>query len=119
MTRIFRMLPIVVCDIENLKRNLLLFTQIKDLGIPTILAINMADRMERKAISLNIEEMEVKLETKIALISSRKNEGFDNLKELITNYASTLPQHSVWMRPVIAPDYFDRLKKSFSQSGSI
>jgi ferrous iron transport protein B len=43
---------IVVTDVENLKRNLLLFTQIKDLEIPTILVINMADRMEYKGITL-------------------------------------------------------------------
>src|SRR5690554_4525682 len=77
---------VVVADVENLKRNLLLFTQIKDLGIPTILAINMADRMQRKAISIDIEQMEARLETKIALISSRKKTGFDQLKELIENY---------------------------------
>ena len=33
---------VVVTDVENLKRNLLLFTQIKDLEIPTILVINMS-----------------------------------------------------------------------------
>jgi ferrous iron transport protein B len=103
---------IVVADVENLKRNLLLFTQIKDLGIPTILAINMADRMKRKAISIDIETLEEKLETKIALISSRKNEGFDNLKELINNYKhlSTVPCVNA---SVIAPEYFDRLRKAF------
>ncbi|WP_439129602.1 FeoB small GTPase domain-containing protein, partial [Polaribacter sp.] len=36
---------LVVADIENLKRNLLLFSQIKDLEIPTVLAINMVDQM--------------------------------------------------------------------------
>ena len=45
---------VVVSDVENLKRNLLLFTQIKDLEIPTILVINMADRMAYKGISLDI-----------------------------------------------------------------
>jgi len=103
---------IVVTDIENLKRNLLLFTQIKDLGIPTILAINMADRMKRKAISLDVELLEQKLETKIALISSRKNTGFDNLKELITSYGllSTKPCVNA---SSISPEYFDRLRKAF------
>ena len=103
---------VVVCDIENLKRNLLLFTQIKDLGIPTILAINMSDRMKRKAISLNIPGLEKRLETKIALISSRKNSGFNELKDLITNYKhlSTKPCVDA---SVIAPDYFDRLKRTF------
>ena len=37
---------VVVSDVENLKRNLLLFTQIKDLEIPVILVINMADRID-------------------------------------------------------------------------
>ena len=39
---------LVVADIENLKRNLLLFSQIKDLEIPTVLAINMVDQMSKK-----------------------------------------------------------------------
>lgn len=39
---------VVVTEVENLKRNLLLFTQIKDLEIPTILVINMSDRMQKK-----------------------------------------------------------------------
>ncbi|GHC45133.1 ferrous iron transport protein B [Ulvibacter litoralis] len=103
---------IVVSEIENLKRNLLLFTQIKDLGIPTILAVNMADRMERKAISLDVERLEQKLETKIALISSRKNTGFDTLKELITNHA-TISTKPCLNASAIAPEYFDRLRKVF------
>lgn len=103
---------VLVCEVENLKRNLLLFTQIKDLGIPTILAINMADRMKRKAISLNIPEMEQKLKTKIALISSRKNEGFDTLKQYIENY-HTLSTEPCLNASVIAPEYFNRLQKAF------
>ena len=103
---------VVVADIENLKRNLLLFTQIKDLGIPTILAINMSDRMKRKAISLDVPLLEEKLKTKIALISSRKNLGFDYLKELIENYnqLSTKPSLDA---SSISPEYFDRLRKAF------
>ena len=41
---------LVVADVENLKRNLLLFSQIKDLEIPTVLAINMVDQMQKKGI---------------------------------------------------------------------
>lgn len=103
---------VVISDVENLKRNLLLFTQIKDLGIPTILAINMADRMERKAISLDVEEMEERLNTKIALISSRKNKGIDTLKALIADYKSLSTEPCV-NASVIAPAYFDRLRKAF------
>jgi len=105
-------IAVVVSDVENLKRNLLLFTQIKDLEIPTILVINMADRMQYKGISLDIDYLEEHLQTKIALISTRKNEGIDNLKQLITNYknASTTPCLDIRN---IDTDYFKNLNIAF------
>ena len=77
---------VVVTDVENLKRNLLLFTQVKDLGIPTILVINMADQMKRKGISLNIPFLEEALDTKIALVSTRQDKGLEVLKDAILNF---------------------------------
>ena len=103
---------IVVSDVENLKRNLLLFTQIKDLEIPTILVINMADRMRRKGISLDIPFLEKELNTKIALVSARKNQGIDELKKLIESYKS-LSTVSCVDALSFAPDYFSRLQKAF------
>ncbi len=103
---------VVVSDVENLKRNLLLFTQIKDLEIPSILVINMADRMKYKGISLNIEHLEKELKTKIALISTRKNQGIDNLKQLIANYKNLSIEPCV-NASEIDKDYFDKLRKAF------
>lgn len=103
---------VVVSDIENLKRNLLLFTQIKDLEIPTILVINMADRMQRKAISLDIELMEQELNTKVVLVSARKNTGVDELKNAITNYKNLTSTPCV-NASSIDPVYFDALKKAY------
>ena len=103
---------VVVSDVENLKRNLLLYTQIKDLEIPTILVINMSDRMTYKGIQLDIPHLEQELQTKIALISTRKNKGIDQLKELITNYKelSITPCLSA---SEIDTEYFDKLRKAF------
>ena len=103
---------LVVTDVENLKRNLLLFTQIKDLEIPTILVINMADRMEHKGITLNIPYLEEHLKTKIALISSRKGFGIDELKKLITTY-KTISSEPCLNASVIDTEYFDSLRKAF------
>ena len=105
-------LAVVVSDVENLKRNLLLFTQIKDLKIPSILVINMSDVMARKGISLNIPKLEEKLHTKIALISTRKNTGIDDLKNLIENYR-VLPKNQCLDATTIDTDYFQRLEKAF------
>lgn len=103
---------VVISDVENLKRNLLLFTQIKDLGIPTILAINMADRMERKGISLDVDLLEEHLKTKVVLVSARKNRGIDDLKEAIINYQHISNEPCV-NASVVAPEYFERLRKAF------
>ena len=103
---------LVVTDVENLKRNLLLFTQIKDLEIPTILVINMADRMEYKGISLDIPFLEEKLKTKIALVSSRKGTGIEALKQLIVNYKS-IPKEPCLNASVIDEEYFEALRKTF------
>ena len=103
---------LVVTDVENLKRNLLLFTQIKDLEIPTILVINMADRMKFKGITLDIPYLEDHLKTKIALISSRKGYGIDELKKLIISYRS-ISNEPCLSASVIDPDYFNSLRKAF------
>ena len=103
---------VVVSDVENLKRNLLLFTQIKDLEIPTILVINMSDRMTYKGISLDIGYLEEQLETKIALISTRKNKGIDELKELITNYKDLSSKPCMAASSIDEP-YFENLRKTF------
>jgi len=103
---------VVVTDVENLKRNLLLFTQIKDLQIPTVLAINMSDRMAYKGISLDIEHLEKEFNTKIALISTRKNIGISELKERITNYKE-LSTEPCLDTTVIDPAYFETLEKAF------
>nr|WP_288982471.1 ferrous iron transport protein B [uncultured Allomuricauda sp.] len=105
---------VVISDVENLKRNLLLFTQIKDLKIPSILVINMADRMDRKGISLDVEAMEKKLDTKIALVSTRKNTGIDRIKELIADYKS-ISSKPILDTSRISPEYFERLKSTFPQ----
>jgi len=103
---------VLISDVENLKRNLLLFTQIKDLKIPTILVINMSDRMIRKGITINIPLLEQHLNTSIALISTRKNKGIQHLKDLINNYRD-LSLKPCLDTSTIDEDYFKRLKKAF------
>lgn len=110
--KLFPDVAVVVADVENLKRNLLLFTQIKDLEIPVILVINMADRMERRGISLDIPYLEEKFKTKIALVSTRKGTGIEELKELIVNYKS-LSTEPCLNASSIDPEYFDGLRRAF------
>jgi len=106
---------IVVVEVENLKRNLLLFSQIKDLEIPTILAINMADQMDRKGISIDVALLKEELKTEIVLISARKKIGIDTLKKEIQNYANWNLEPVIKISDRIDADFFNEIKTSFSE----
>ncbi|WBX76830.1 ferrous iron transport protein B [Tenacibaculum ovolyticum] len=110
---------VIVADVENLKRNLLLFSQIQDLEIPMILAINMADQLERKGISIDIENLEKELQTKVVLISARNNQGITDLKEEIINY-KTLKKYSNFkeISNKIDAEYFNALSKKSANFSS-
>ena len=103
---------VVVADIENLKRNLLLFSQIKDLEIPSILVINMADQLKSKGIEIDLDKLEQEFDTKVVLLSARKNFGFDQLKSEITNYRN-LSNKPAFDINEIDPEYFYNLQKTF------
>ncbi len=105
---------IVVAEVENLKRNLLLFSQIKDLGIPTVLVINMADRMQKNGISLDVESLSKELGTKVILSSVRNNSGISEIKQSIEDI-DAISTDSFLDITEVSPEYFERLKKLFPQ----
>ena len=102
---------VVVADVENLKRNLLLFSQVKDLEIPVVLALNMADQLERKGISIDISALEHELKTKTVLISARKNQGIEQLKKAIENCTEVSSEHPLFsINHTIDTAYFKEIK---------
>ena len=48
---------VVVVDASNLERNLLLFTQVLDLGVPVTMALNMTDVADKKGLVIDIEKL--------------------------------------------------------------
>lgn len=75
---------IVVLDSTNLERNLLLFTQIYDLGLDTALLLNMTDVAARNGFEINIEDLEQAFpNTKIIRTNARIGTGIPELKEWI------------------------------------
>ncbi|MCF6169084.1 ferrous iron transport protein B [Lutibacter sp.] len=106
---------VVIVDIENIKRNLLLFTQIKDLQIPSILVINMIDQMKRKGISIDVQQLEEKLHTKIVLASARKKIGIEQLKLAILNYKKLDNKPIGQISNRIDKEYFSNLKEAFKE----
>jgi ferrous iron transport protein B len=108
-------LVVVVAEVENLKRNLLLFSQIKDLKIPTLLAINMEDQMHRKGISININKLKEELKSEVVLISVRKKNGIDKLKKEILNYKNWDTSPIANISDKIDAKFFKEVKNVFPE----
>jgi len=76
---------VVVADSTNLRRNLLLYTQVADLGIPLVLALNMTDMATKEGIDINVDKLSERLGVQVVPISARSNTGLDQLKQAISN----------------------------------
>ncbi|MDH5609309.1 MAG: ferrous iron transport protein B [Cyclobacteriaceae bacterium] len=75
---------IVVVDASNLERNMLLFTQVYDLGLPTILVLNMVDVARKNGITINHEKIrELFHGTPVFQVIARTGEGMEAVKEEI------------------------------------
>lgn len=103
---------VVITDIENLKRNLLLFSQIKDLEIPTILVVNMSDQISRRGIKIDVKKLKEKLNTDVILVSTRKNSGVSDLKKTLADYRK-LSIKPFLDTKIIDKEYFESLKLAF------
>jgi ferrous iron transport protein B len=103
-------LVVVILDASNLKRNLLLYTQVADLKIPTIIALNMMDMAVKAGIEIQINALAVQLGVPVIPISARKVEGVDKLKQAISfSNKVALQESSIDVR-AIAPGLIDSIR---------
>jgi ferrous iron transport protein B len=101
---------VFIADASNLKRNLLLFTQVCDLGCPAILALNMMDVAERRGIIYDTGILEQQLGVPVVPINARKKLGIDTLKQVLADKLPTEPQTYFSMEKV-NPDLLNMLCK--------
>ena len=86
-----------IVDGTNLERNLYLTTQLTELGIPVVVAINMMDVVEKNGDKIHVDELSRQLGCKIVEISALKGTGITEAAEAAVKAAEgakTIPQHS-------------------------
>ena len=84
-------------DGTNLERNLYLTTQLTELGIPVVVAVNMMDVVRKNGDKINIAELSRQLGCKVMEISALKGEGIMEAAEAAINAAKTaktIPMHT-------------------------
>lgn len=86
-----------IVDATNLERNLYLTTQLTELGIPVVIALNMMDLVKKSGDKIDVEELSRQLGCKVVEISALKGSGImEAAEEAIkaANGTKTIPQHS-------------------------
>ncbi|MCR4337747.1 MAG: ferrous iron transport protein B [Candidatus Omnitrophica bacterium] len=99
----------VVCvvDAGNLERNLYLVSQIQDLGLPMIVALNMMDEVERQGRDIDIVKLSQRLGVPVVPIVANQNQGIEDLKRIIAEGVDAYYQRA-WK---MAPDLEDEMKQ--------
>ena len=85
-----------IIDGSNLERNLYLTTQLLEIGLPVVIAINMMDVVRKNGDKIDIEKLSLALGCPVVEISALKNEGIDKLINAAIEAASTKakePEH--------------------------
>lgn len=86
-----------IIDGTNLERNLYLTTQLTELGIPVVVAVNMMDVVRKNGDQININDLATRLGCKVVEISALKGDGIAEAAEIAINAAisgKTVPQHT-------------------------
>jgi len=92
-------LVIVVADAANLKRNLLLFSEVKDLGIPVLLVLNMMDMAGKAGLQIDLAALSRNLGVPVMTTNARAGEGIHDLKQKIASVLTEKPA-------ALTPDLF-------------
>ena len=86
-----------IVDATNLERNLYLTTQLVEIGIPVVIALNMMDLVRKKGDKINVAELSRQLGCKVVEISALKSDGIEAAADAAIDAAKntkTIPQHT-------------------------
>ena len=101
---------IIVADASNLKRSLLLCLQVIDLGIPTVLAVNMIDLLERSKLKLDSVRLAAELGVPVIAVNARDRKGLLEIKQAL--FQDQVAEPKVFDNPEIQyPELSELLKK--------
>lgn len=71
---------VYILEALSIKRGLLLFQQIQDLGIPILLVVNQIDQAQRRGINIDIEQLSKELNVTVLQANAKENQGIEELR---------------------------------------
>lgn len=105
---------VYILEALSLKRGLLLFQQIQDLGIPMILIVNQIDQAERRGITIDIQKFSEALGIKIIQTNAKEQIGINEVREAVFNNEFVKTDTASFETPT---EHKDFIQKLISQKG--
>jgi ferrous iron transport protein B len=84
-------LVLLVADATNLRRSVLLCTQVMDMGLPVVLALNMVDLIGKQGLEKKVKVLMTQLGIPVVPVSARKGLGLDDLLQRLQEVPSPRP----------------------------
>ncbi len=110
---------ICVVDASNLERNLYLFTQILELGVPVILVLNMVDVMESNGIRLDVERLSERFGVPVVPMVASQKKGLVELKVAMSRADLAAPKPLLDAMPVPVRGALVRSRESLAEAGVV
>lgn len=106
---------VVIADASNLKRNMLLVTQVIDLGFPTVLAFTMNDEAQKKHLKIDLEAIERQLGIPAVVVNGRSGEGMNELRSALANAKVTARESLIFNPKEEHVAYIDQLAAGLNE----
>lgn len=92
---------IVVVDATNLRRNLFLASQILEAGVPTVIALNMIDRLALEGIEIDQGELSRRLDCPVVPLSATQGTGLAELKQAVVGVLEKSAPPDIMINPML------------------
>jgi ferrous iron transport protein B len=109
---------LIVADASNLKRHLLLATQLIDLGRPCMLVLNMIDAANANGINIDIEKLQEMLQVPVVSCNARQQQGIDDVKKTFFAFSGDVKQQQpiINILAIVNKDYAETVHKHVEQT---
>lgn len=104
---------VVIADATNLKNSFLLLTQLIDLGLPVVLALNMMDLAAKSGQSIDIKKLSFAFDIPVVMINARNGHGIDELKAMLAKRTKASSRKIFSVDPEVLP-VVQRIKNHFN-----
>jgi len=100
---------IYILEALSLKRGLLLFQQIQDLGVPMILVVNQVDQAEKRGITIDVEKFSEALGIKIIRTNAKEQIGINDIKEAVLHNTFVKAEKQTFETPNEHKDFIHKV----------